>query len=274
MKKTVLFNRIFILILCIGFAFTSCKKKEGCTDPQAPNYDSEAVTDDGSCEDPVATTQTPNNPTPEYVDADGIFVALKTVTYIETFGFVTETAIGIPVAFFPQANGEFKDVGDVTCEGEAVAKTDVNSYVFIPGATNPTGVDYVGGIDWTVSGANGFPALNYTSNGIFPDNVQIAAETNESISTSGDYTLSSVNIITNADSIIFAIYGPSATLLVTKATPITSYTFTADEMATLGTGAGYVQLTASRLAEEQTLGTGEKLYYLNQKTNTVVVTLN
>lgn len=40
-----------LLSLCLvaGFTVTSCKKKQGCTDPAATNYDEEAKEDDGSC---------------------------------------------------------------------------------------------------------------------------------------------------------------------------------------------------------------------------------
>lgn len=46
MKK----NTFLIALSVVAFAFTSCKKKEGCTDATACNYDSEAEKDDGSCE--------------------------------------------------------------------------------------------------------------------------------------------------------------------------------------------------------------------------------
>tara|TARA_B100001057_G_scaffold497147_1_gene600532 strand:+ start:2024 stop:3181 length:1158 start_codon:yes stop_codon:yes gene_type:complete len=64
MKKSVL------LLSVVGlFALGSCKKK-GCTDPAAPNYDSEAEKDDGSCEEPVVPTYVVPT-TYEFTDADG-----------------------------------------------------------------------------------------------------------------------------------------------------------------------------------------------------------
>lgn len=39
---------MFALIVLIGSSLMSCKK-EGCTDPDAVNHDSDAKTDDGSC---------------------------------------------------------------------------------------------------------------------------------------------------------------------------------------------------------------------------------
>jgi len=41
-----------ILIIIIALIFTACKKKEGCTDPLAINYNSEASLDNGNCSYP------------------------------------------------------------------------------------------------------------------------------------------------------------------------------------------------------------------------------
>ena len=49
-KFNTIHNFTIVLLLGAVFAFsTSCKKKEGCTDPTATNYDVEAEKDDGSC---------------------------------------------------------------------------------------------------------------------------------------------------------------------------------------------------------------------------------
>lgn len=45
MKKIIYFTFISTVLLS-----TSCKKKEGCTDPTALNYDSKAKKDNGTCE--------------------------------------------------------------------------------------------------------------------------------------------------------------------------------------------------------------------------------
>lgn len=47
MKTTQLLTTA--LLLGISILFTNCKKKTGCTDAVAYNYDSEAKKDDGSC---------------------------------------------------------------------------------------------------------------------------------------------------------------------------------------------------------------------------------
>jgi len=44
-------KRILLLLAITSFAVVSCKKKEGCTDPSASNYDQDAEKDDSSCEE-------------------------------------------------------------------------------------------------------------------------------------------------------------------------------------------------------------------------------
>ncbi len=51
MKKSILITTAIVLT---GVFFTSCAKKEGCTDPAATNYDADAQKDDGSCIYPAA----------------------------------------------------------------------------------------------------------------------------------------------------------------------------------------------------------------------------
>lgn len=52
MKKFIL--PLLSVCLIVGISTTSCKKKEGCTNPEATNYDADAKEDDGSCVLPAA----------------------------------------------------------------------------------------------------------------------------------------------------------------------------------------------------------------------------
>lgn len=274
MKKTFLKTMVVIsMIGGIAITSTSCKKK-GCTSETATNYDSSAKKDDGTCVEPVpevlGQAEEPINPTVQPSDADAVLIALSTVTYVDFSGFKTEIPIGLPVAIFMDGSS-FKNVGAVTCETKSLERQDNNSYVHIPNATDATGVSYSGTIEWDVEGGSGFPALVHSSNGTFPGNVEPSIANNDAIDISKEFTLSTVNTISNADSVIFGVYGPDAVLLVTLAGTESSHTFSASEMTSLGKGGGYAQIAAYKMAEEQTLGTGEKVYYVNEKVNTTVV---
>lgn len=47
MKKIL--HLSLLILLPAAFLFSACKKKEGCMDVKAVNYDDEAKKDDGSC---------------------------------------------------------------------------------------------------------------------------------------------------------------------------------------------------------------------------------
>ncbi|GIV41847.1 MAG: hypothetical protein KatS3mg034_1157 [Vicingaceae bacterium] len=60
---------ILTLIIFTTSILSSCKKKEGCTDPSATNYDPDAKRDDGSCIYPSSSPGT-SNPSDPYILGD------------------------------------------------------------------------------------------------------------------------------------------------------------------------------------------------------------
>ena len=222
-------------------------------------------------EEPAKTTN-PTSPQPKIGDADAILIGLQTVTYTSAGGFPIETAIGLPVAMFFDGSN-FKDVGAVSCEGKSLTKQDNNSYIFMPSATDPLGATYDNDINWVVAGANGFPGATYSAKGSFPSNVEIDATTGQDVDTKSAFTLATKVSTSNADSVYFGIYGPSGAVNHVVAGNASSYTFTAAEMKSIGTGAGFMQIAAVKQVKREVLSGGEVIYYLTEKVNTASVTL-
>ena len=68
----------FIVVLLALFILFSCKKKEGCTNPLAKNYDAEACKDNGSC----TYTSLPEKIAGQYLFMDTLFQYLENGTPI------------------------------------------------------------------------------------------------------------------------------------------------------------------------------------------------
>ena len=82
-------------ILCISLfflAFSSCKKdeKEGCTDPSALNYTSDAVKDDGSCSYSILGVWNANSRIVNGIETISSFIAYQ-VTINPNGTFLVET---------------------------------------------------------------------------------------------------------------------------------------------------------------------------------------
>lgn len=248
-------KNLLLLSLAVAIGFSSCKKDE---EPE-PEPD-------------TPTAAAPANPIPAPQGADAALVAIHTATYI-TAPFVGEIyqPIGFGVGVFGNlATGAFVNAGAVTLNSKSLSPQSNQTYVFSPGATEPTGIDFSSGANWTVAGGNGFAAFNHSTTNEVPSGPKYTGST--TIARNAEYTLSSSIAILSADSVIFNVISPTVTL--TKVLPgnISTCSFTAAEMGTLGAGSGYVQIVPYNF-EYATYG-GKQIYFINESVSTNSVTFN
>jgi hypothetical protein len=136
--------------------------------------------------------------------------------------------------------------------------------------TNPYGLALGGSVSWSATGAGSVSAINYTTSNSFPNVDSIA--NGKTIDKSVAYTLQASGSVTNSDSVIFVVAGPSATLMATRPAGTSSHTFSATEMATIGAGTGIVEIVPYNI-ESTTVG-GKKYYFINETAVTKLVTIN
>jgi hypothetical protein len=266
MKHIKLFQ-IIALLLVLNFGFYACKKDE-VADPTPIETPTPTPTPTPT------TTPTPSNPTPTPSDANGVLVALKTISTINVpFVGNIKQEIGIPVAFFFNTPGTYLDGGSVSCNSNTLTKQTNNTYTFTPGTSAPTGVDYSSGVNWSVGGntANNIPSFNYNPNMGFPELDSIAGGIS-TVTKANGVTIAATNTITNADSVIFSVYGPGGTAQKVKAASSSSHTFSAADLSGLGSGSGYIQIATYKIGN-QTFN-GKKMYFINEAVFTKTVTIN
>ncbi|HTN17431.1 MAG TPA: hypothetical protein VL092_07125, partial [Chitinophagaceae bacterium] len=202
--------------------------------------------------------------TPTYGSGDGAVVALLTRTTTTSFGMDVDMDLGTGVAVFGNlATGAYTDAGKITLNGTELAKQTNNSYLYIPGISNPTGIDLSGDIKWVVT----TPSFTYNAAAAaggkgMPKAGKIDGSYT-SVDISKDFTLAVSGTITKSDSVYFQINGASKSLLKRMAAGTTSVTFTASELSGLGKTAGGSVTIAPWNHEEQTLA-GKKIHVINE----------
>lgn len=77
------------VVAMVGLTVTSCAKKEGCTDPDALNYDSEAEEDNGTCDYEACCTLL-NVSICESAMPQGYTSWANFVTYAESAGYTCD----------------------------------------------------------------------------------------------------------------------------------------------------------------------------------------
>lgn len=163
-------KNLFILIVLFGaIIFSSCSKKEGCTDPSAENYDPNAEKDNGTC---VYKTPTPPTATSGSV----------TFTFAHHFAGTTVTSADFNAFNYVNANNDtlsisklkylisdirfYKSNGDsLVIEGHHfVDLTTSSSLTYAPTFDLPfdtyTGISFNFGLDSVDNVTNAYPDLN------------------------------------------------------------------------------------------------------------------
>lgn len=220
-----------------------------------------------SCDkkDVLPTNTTPTaagTPSPAPTSGDGFLVAVYTVNNTTVAGMPINTVLGTGVAGFGNlAGGTYNDAGTVTLEGKTFTKSANNSYYFAPSATDLTGIDLSGTLIWNVSGGNGIPAFSHDATAqAIPTSGDMSVFT--SINSANDFALTTTSNISNSDSVYFQISGPNGTVLKRMNSNISTATFTAAELQTLGKGTGTVVIAPWNMTS--TVVGGKTIYIINE----------
>jgi hypothetical protein len=151
--KTIL--KTALAVIFAGTVFTSCTKKEGCTDPAATNFNVEAEADDGSC----------TYATPEEAITEEVVEAHITFNFTHHFDGVPVTAANFNQFNFVNANGDTLSISKLRYLVSDVklyrpdGSTNVTEGYNLVDVTNNTGLSY--SIDKTDLGALSSIGFNF-----------------------------------------------------------------------------------------------------------------
>lgn len=242
------------LILALSVSFTACDKK----DPADPK-------------DPQTQTQTPvaSDPTPQPADADAVVVAIQQVTYQNAGGFPMTISTGLGVAMFNDGSGTYLDAGTVTIDGEhTLIKESNNVYRTEISQSQPMGIDFASDVNWEWTGGPDFPAQDLPNTQGWPSDPKLQ-EVPATVNTNESLTLELEEMVDNADTIYFNVYGGTDVLMKALPGNTTSHTFTAEEMKTVGTGTGFIQIAPYNMLPRSR--DGKTIYMINEKVLTEMV---
>lgn len=239
-------KNIICALLVGGFLMQSCEKEDLIP------------------EDPTdSTTQSSGTAAQPQIDgADGALWAVKSHSTTTVAGQTINMTIGTGVAFFNDGvtATTFVEVGDVSLNSENLTKNDNNSYTSVPSQSQPTGISFSSGVDWTVSGGNGIPAISKNVTLGFPTVNAITSAT--TIDKSQSYTLTTSGV-TGADSTLFIVGGVTKTIVGNA----TTCTFSAAELSEVTTGTSFIQIAAYTMMNEDV--SGKTIYYGNETVQTL-----
>ncbi len=167
--KTLRFIMTVTVVGSIALFSSSCKKREGCTDPNAINYDSKAKVDDGSCEYPTSTTNPTTSTTAKLTFKinhlyNNQAIMFDTILYTNAAGnnhSITRLRYIISNIRLYKSNGD-----SVMIDGYHFVdyKGDPASDTYAPGVSIPkdnyTGIAFIFGLDSADNISNAYPDLN------------------------------------------------------------------------------------------------------------------
>lgn len=119
---------------------------------------------------------------------------------------------------------------------------------------------------WQITSANGFPAFLQTIN-VLPDTFALTSSNPDSISATSGLSVMLDRVVTGADSVQLQLFkvsgGTSVPVFKTKASGLSSYSFSGSEISKLASGA-YVEYNLSVKATKQTdtIVSGKKYRFL------------
>lgn len=249
MKKAIL------SLSLVGILFASCDKVKDVNNNNTNN-----------------PTNTNTTPSPMPGTGDGAIVSVKSVTKTTVGGFPITTEMGTAVAVFGNlATGAYTDAGTITVNSKTLTKQSNNSYVYTPSASDITGIDLSGAINWAVGGAGTNPSFNHNAAAQgFPSADDISGSFT-TINSGSSFTLSTTNTVSGSDSVYFQLSGPSATVLKRTAANTSSVTFTSAEVQSVGKGSGVVTIAPWNWTT-QTFS-GKQVHVVNELALTRVVTI-
>jgi len=249
----------YLSILFLAFTLFACNK------------------DDDGDDDQPASAAKPSAPQVEISGTSASLIAVQTGSTIDNpiIGPITQF-IGTGIGVFFDGNGGFSNAGTVMLEGEELSKQGNNSYILTPGTSNPTGVSFSAPISWGVSGNGSIPSITYN----FGNGVPEIGNITPSLSTvklSDGVTFgvdvgSTYTDLNSPDSIMYNVIGTKNVVTKVLAGNVTSATFTKDEIANVGKGAGYVQIAAYNYTVEDF--SGYKVAFVNEGVFTKSVTFD
>ncbi len=217
-----------------------------------------ACKEDEAMEPEETTTESPAAPQPSVGDGDGAFWAIQSISTIDQpiIGPI-DTKIGTAVGLVTPDNfTSFVDAGAVSVMGKALEQNDNNSYTYIPGLTEPTGLDFPASFQWSIGGAGNVTAFDHTVDFAFPDVDAITSAA--TVEKASGYTLS-CGEVSQAMGVIFQV----GDVLKEVTGNVNTLEFTADDLVNVPTGSSVVQVAAFTYKEEMI---GGKTYYFGTET--------